>query len=90
VAAQSARRSGAKTGCGSSQRAPARSIRTTPPCKHGPPRLKARIGEALRGKPFGNFWKYRVGDWRVIADPGDGVMLITVVRLGNWREVYRR
>lgn len=48
------------------------------------------IGEALRGKDLGDFWKYRVGDWRVIADIEDGVVLITVVRIGNRREVYRR
>jgi mRNA interferase RelE/StbE len=48
------------------------------------------IGEALRGKELGAFWKYRVGDWRIIADLDDGVMLITVIRLGNRREVYRR
>ena len=48
------------------------------------------LGEALRGKEFGDFWKYRVGDWRIIADLDDGVMLITVIRLGYRREVYRR
>ena len=48
------------------------------------------IGEALRGKELGDFWKYRVGDWRVIADIEDGLVLITVVRIGNRREVYRR
>ena len=48
------------------------------------------IGEALRGKELGAFWKYRVGDWRIIADLDDGVMLITVIRLGNRREIYRR
>jgi mRNA interferase RelE/StbE len=48
------------------------------------------IGEALRGKELGDFWKYRVGDWRIIADIEDSVLLITVVRLGNRREIYRR
>jgi mRNA interferase RelE/StbE len=48
------------------------------------------LGEALRGKQFGDFWKYRVGDWRIIADLDDGVLLVTVVRIGNRREVYRR
>ncbi len=48
------------------------------------------IGEALRAKELGDFWKYRVGDWRIIADLDDGVMLITVIRLGNRREIYRR
>lgn len=48
------------------------------------------IGEPLRGKEVGDFWKYRVGDWRIIADLDDGVMLITVARIGNRRELYRR
>jgi mRNA interferase RelE/StbE len=48
------------------------------------------IGEALKGGEWGDFWKYRVGDWRIIADLDDGVLLITVIRIGNRREVYRR
>ncbi len=48
------------------------------------------IGEALRGKELGDFWKYRVGDWRIIADLDDGVMRITVIRIGNRRGIYRR
>lgn len=48
------------------------------------------IGEALRGKELGDFWKYRAGDWRIIADIDDGRVLITVVRLGNRRDIYRR
>ena len=48
------------------------------------------IGEAPRGKELGDFWKYRVGDWRVIADIEDGLVLITAVRIGNRRELYRR
>lgn len=48
------------------------------------------IGEALRGKELGDFWKYRVGDWRVITDIEDGLVLITVVRIGKRRGIYRR
>lgn len=48
------------------------------------------IGEALKGVKLGGFWKYRVGDFRVIADIRDKVVLILVVRIGNRREVYRR
>jgi mRNA interferase RelE/StbE len=48
------------------------------------------LGEALRGKDLGDFWKYRAGDWRIIADLDDGVMLITVNRLGNRRDVHRQ
>jgi mRNA interferase RelE/StbE len=48
------------------------------------------VGEALHGKELGDFWKYRMGDWRIIADLDDGVMLITVIRVGNRREIYRQ
>jgi mRNA interferase RelE/StbE len=47
------------------------------------------IGEALRGSELGEFWKYRVGDWRVICEIRDKQILITVLSLGNRREVYR-
>lgn len=47
------------------------------------------IGQALRGSELGEFWKYRVGDWRLICQIKDTKILITVVRLGNRREVYR-
>ena len=47
------------------------------------------IGEALRGSELGTFWKYRVGDWRVIARIEDQTVRILVVRIGNRRSVYR-
>ena len=47
------------------------------------------IGEALRGSDLGEFWKYRVGDWRLICEIKDKQILITVLSLGNRREVYR-
>ncbi|MEI6457902.1 MAG: type II toxin-antitoxin system RelE/ParE family toxin [Pseudomonadota bacterium] len=47
------------------------------------------LGEALRGCRLGNLWKYRVGDYRVIANIEDNVLCILVVRIGNRREVYR-
>ncbi len=47
------------------------------------------IGQALRGSDLGEFWKYRVGDWRLICQIQDAKIRITVVRLGNRREVYR-
>jgi mRNA interferase RelE/StbE len=51
------------------------------------PRL---IGEALTGSEFGSYWKYRVGDYRIIAEIEDQRLRIIVVRIGNRREVYRR
>lgn len=46
------------------------------------------IGEALKGSKFGDFWKYRVGDYRIIASIEDGALLILVVRIGNRKDVY--
>jgi mRNA interferase RelE/StbE len=47
------------------------------------------IGEALKGQRLGNFWKYRVGDWRIIASIEDDLVRILVLRIDNRREVYR-
>jgi mRNA interferase RelE/StbE len=47
------------------------------------------IGEALTGSKLGNYWKYRVGDYRIIADIQDARLCVQVVRLGNRRGVYR-
>lgn len=47
------------------------------------------IGEALKGSKLGEFWKYRVGDYRIITNIEDGVMRILVLKVGNRREVYR-
>jgi mRNA interferase RelE/StbE len=47
------------------------------------------IGEALKGSALGELWRYRVGDYRVIASIEDKLVRILVVRIGNRREVYR-
>jgi mRNA interferase RelE/StbE len=47
------------------------------------------IGEALSGQRLGNYWKYRVGDWRIICDIQDQKILVRVLRIGHRREVYR-
>lgn len=47
------------------------------------------IGEALKGSGLGEFWKYRVGDYRIISSIEDGALRVLVVRIGNRREVYR-
>lgn len=47
------------------------------------------IGDALKGSRLGTFWKYRVGDWRIIASIEDDVLRVLVVRIGHRREVYR-
>ncbi|MET1117156.1 MAG: type II toxin-antitoxin system RelE/ParE family toxin [Comamonas sp.] len=47
------------------------------------------VGEALKGSKLGDFWKYRVDDYRVIANIEDGALRILVLKVGNRREVYR-
>ena len=48
------------------------------------------MGEALKGPKLGAFWKYRVGDYRIIASIEDEEVRILVVRIGNRRAVYKR
>jgi mRNA interferase RelE/StbE len=47
------------------------------------------LGAALKGDELGRFWKYRVGDYRIIAEIQDREIRILVVRIGHRREVYR-
>ena len=48
------------------------------------------LGEALRGDELGSFWKYRLGDYRVVAEIIDRRVVIIVARVGHRREVYRK
>jgi mRNA interferase RelE/StbE len=46
-----------------------------------------QIGLALKGA--GNLWRYRVGDYRIVASIEDEQVRVLVVRIGHRREVYR-
>ncbi len=46
-------------------------------------------GKKLVGPRMGSYWRYRVGDVRVICDIQDRMLLILVVEVGHRREVYR-
>ena len=48
------------------------------------------IGKALKGYELGDFWKYRLGDIRIIATIEDDRLVILVLRVGNRKEIYRR
>ncbi len=45
-------------------------------------------GKALTG-PLGGFWRYRVGNCRVICDIQDGELRVLVVQVGIRSEIYR-
>ncbi|GIW26899.1 MAG: translation repressor RelE [Meiothermus sp.] len=47
------------------------------------------IGEALHGPELGRFWKYRVGDYRLICHIQDQRVTVLVLRIGHRRDVYR-
>lgn len=48
-----------------------------------------QLGEALVGKKYTGVWKYRVGDYRILAEIKDTALIILVVEVGNRREIYR-
>jgi len=47
------------------------------------------IGEALHGSRLGEFWKYRVGDYRLICKIEDHRLVVLVLRIGDRKEIYR-
>ncbi len=47
------------------------------------------LDAALKGDELGQFWKYRVGDYRIIAEIRDREVRIVVLRLGNRSDIYR-
>jgi mRNA interferase RelE/StbE len=46
------------------------------------------LGKALRG-PLGEFWRYRVGEYRIICELLDKQLRILVVRVGARKDIYR-
>ena len=47
------------------------------------------LGKALSG-PLGELWRYRVGDYRLIADLRQNVLTVLVLRVGHRRDVYKQ
>jgi len=47
------------------------------------------LGEALHGSRLGEFWKYRVGDFRLISKIEDDRLVVLVLRVGHRKEIYR-
>ncbi|TSA56261.1 MAG: type II toxin-antitoxin system RelE/ParE family toxin [Methylophilaceae bacterium] len=47
------------------------------------------LGKNLVGPKLGDYWRYRVGDIRVICNIQDGEMCVLVIEIGNRREIYR-
>lgn len=47
------------------------------------------LGEALKGSEYGDYWRYRVGDYRIIASIQDKEISIHVVSIGDRKHIYK-
>jgi mRNA interferase RelE/StbE len=47
------------------------------------------LGKALQGSRLGEFWKYRLGDYRLICKIEDQHLPVLVLRVGHRKEIYR-
>jgi mRNA interferase RelE/StbE len=48
----------------------------------------------VHGKPLAanktGYWRYRIGNYRIIADIQDDKVLIVLIEIGHRREIYNR
>jgi len=44
-------------------------------------------GKSLKGE-LGEFWRYRVGDYRIICEIRDDELVILAATIGHRREIY--
>ncbi len=47
------------------------------------------LGQALKGHALGGYWRYKVGDYRIICDIQDQRLVVLVIEIGHRREIYR-
>ena len=45
------------------------------------------IGDSLKGSKFGEYWRYRVGDYRITTKIEDNIVLILVLRVGHRKQI---
>ena len=48
------------------------------------------LGNVLIGPELEDYWRYRMGDWRILVDIKDDDSLFLVMRVGHGRSVCRR
>jgi mRNA interferase RelE/StbE len=46
------------------------------------------VGKGLKG-PLATFWRFRVGDYRIICDVQDHRLVVLVLEIGHRPDVYR-
>jgi len=47
------------------------------------------LGRALQGSRLGEFWRYRVGPYRLISKIEDDRLIVLVLHVGHRKEIYR-
>lgn len=47
-------------------------------------------GAPLSGFGPGSYWRYRVGDYRILCELRDDELLVLVIEVGHRRSIYRR
>ena len=45
-------------------------------------------GQPLAGE-WSGYWRYRIGDYRIVARIEDRILTISIVKIGHRREIYR-
>lgn len=48
------------------------------------------IGEPLNGEKMGLYWRYRVGDYRIVVHIENTRIVVRVVQIGHRRDIYRK
>jgi len=48
------------------------------------------IGTPLKGNRYRDLWRYRVGDYRLVAQIRDATLTVLIVELGHRGRIYRR
>ncbi len=46
------------------------------------------VGSALKGSKLCEFWRYRVGDYRIICEIKDNALIILAIKIGHRKEIY--
>ena len=47
------------------------------------------LGQALKGPRLGAFWRFRVGDYRLICDVQDAALVVLIIEIGHRSGIYR-
>ena len=49
-----------------------------------------RAGAPLHGSGAGRYWRYRVGNYRILCELREAELLVLVIEVGHRRSIYRR